>query len=195
MFGLDLPAWIIVLRLCRSLDEEMILSQWVGVNHDLFIGWIISQLHTEWCGAWWDENGALRWHRCSVITQWKSCYLPTLLKMAHSCCLRYPLSLSDSLACLPPCTPGSVFVLWFTKYRYFVQSCVDMKMHFSPGWISLRMNDLWSKLFVWHIMTEHWRQRGVCILLFFSKSMWCLWWTYYIAVVDSNGVNLLKYCI
>lgn len=36
LFGLVLPAWISVLRLCRSLEEEVILSRCVRVNHELF---------------------------------------------------------------------------------------------------------------------------------------------------------------
>lgn len=61
LFGLVLPAWIPVLRLCKSLGEEIIISLCVRVNHELFAGGIISRLHTEWCGVWRGTNSALCW--------------------------------------------------------------------------------------------------------------------------------------
>lgn len=107
-------------------EKEMIKSHRVRVNHELFTEWIISQLHAERCGAWRDENSALCWHHCSAITHWKSCYLQTIpqtLKVANSCCLCRLVSLSVSPCCLPPRSPGSLFVHLVTKYYLSLSVC------------------------------------------------------------------------
>lgn len=132
--GLVLPAWISVLTLCRSLEEEMILSHCVKVNHELFTEWIISQLHTEWCGAWRDENSALCWRHCSVITHWKSCYLQTFLKVANSRCLCCSVSLSDSPAVFLHAPLGVCLFFWLQNIFIYCSLCAtDKKMCFSPG--------------------------------------------------------------
>lgn len=88
LFGQVLPAWIPVLRLCRSLGEEMIISLCIRVNHELFAGWIISQLHTEWCGVWRGTySSVLCWLHCFLPTHWKSCYLTP----PSPVCLQSPL--------------------------------------------------------------------------------------------------------
>lgn len=167
-FGLVVPAWISVWRLCRSLQEEMIKSHRVRVNHELFTEWIISQLHTERCGAWRDENSALCWHHCSVITHWKSCYLQTIpqtLKVANSCCLCCLVSLSVSPCCLPPRSPGSLFVHLVTKYHYLSLSVCHRQENVFLTWkkISLRMMAYWG-----FILTSKVMQLSC---LFFSKIM------------------------
>lgn len=125
VFGLVLPARITVLRLCRSLEGEMILSHCVRVNHELFTEWIISQLHTEWCGAWRDENSAPRWLRCSVITHWESCYLRTRLKVANSRCLCCALSLSDSPAGFLHAPQGVCLFSWLQNILIY---CADKEV-------------------------------------------------------------------
>lgn len=89
-----LPARIFVLTLCRCLEEEMIISHCVRVNHKLFTEWIIIQPHTEWCYIWQDENSALHWHCCSDNTL--EILLPA--KKVNSCCLCCWVSLLDSPA-------------------------------------------------------------------------------------------------
>lgn len=67
----------------------MIISLCVRVNHELFAGWLISQLHTEWCGVWRGTNSALCWLHCFLPTHWKSCYLspPVCLQSPLRVCL------------------------------------------------------------------------------------------------------------
>lgn len=110
---LNAALWISVLRRCRRLEEEMIVS--LRVNHALFTEWIISQ--TDWCVAWRDENGALCWHHCSVIT------LEILL----------PVNLPQSaeFMFLPARflqTPPGVFVCFFGyKISLFIALCVQTR--------------------------------------------------------------------
>lgn len=144
LFGLTLPTWITLLRSYR-LKKEIILSHCVRVNHELFTEWIISQLHTEWCDAWRDENSALCWHHSPVITQWKSCYLQTLLKLANSCCLCGAVSLSDFLSLSFSGLPWEFVCLFFGyKISSFIapRTPQTWKCVF-PGKVSLQNERLW----------------------------------------------------
>lgn len=88
----------------------------------MFTEWIISQLHTEWCDAWRDENSALCWHHCSVITHWKSCYLQTLLRLANSCYLCGSAPLSDFLLLSFSALPWEYICSLDAKYHYLLLS-------------------------------------------------------------------------
>lgn len=160
------------------------LCVWPGftcMNHSIKTlqesGWgndIITVRRSEsWLVYWMNNKPATHWLMwCLVRWKWCPALAPLLCDNTMEILLpanpplngTFMLPVLPTLTfgfpcCLPPCTPGSVFVLWFTKYRYFVHSCVDMKMHFSPERIGLRMNDLWLKLHVWHIGTEYWRAK------------------------------------